>query len=430
MKIIKKKLLLLVVSIIISLLLAEILMRIYYGATDKVIGIDEEEKCNREQYRLLGDESNPARFSPNHLGYHEYWNYSGVRPTANVRGNQIVTKRPAANLRGNQIVTSGTEKKRVKFYKFYNINTNSQHMRALRDYNIIKPDGTKRMVILGDSFAWGDEVPLMFSIPAVLETLTSNSEVLNMGIKGTGIGNMYLRWKYDALNYNPDIVILAPVISDLPRISPCIYKPKFNIINGKLEISNMPPPTFREIYENYKLPIFESYLTKHILYNIKYFGGVERKKYKYGLERFDLILDEMKDESQENGRYFLVLMIEQSNNNIRTEDDIYALQKTRQMLVEKEIPFLFSNDVFQRESYDLQSEDTMQSFDKNRTNNHFTPRGYAYLAQGIKNKLEDDGIIKKEENFNFRFNSSEYVLFLHNKQNSSDVRIIFPYNLI
>lgn len=408
---IKKTHALLIASIFVSLLIAEASMRVYYNTTNQVIGMDEEEKCNRDQYRLLRDENNPNRFKPNHLTFHEYWNYSGVRPMADVKENLVVT-----TLENQQVV-------------FYNINTNTQHMRALKDYDIIKPEEITRIVILGDSFAWGDEVPLRFSIPSILDFTINNSETLNMGIRGTGIGNMYLRWKYDALNYNPDVVILAPVISDIPRINPCIYKPKFNIVDDKLEITNIPPPTFMEVYLNYRLPIFESYLFKHIAYNIKYLGGVERKKYEYGLERFDLILDEMKLESQKEGRYLLVLMLEQSNNNIQTQDEIDALQKIKEMLIEKDIPFLFSNDIFESESYDLQSEDDMLSFDKGRENHHFTPRGYAYLAQGIKNKLEEDGIIEKEPSFIFSFDINNYVLSLHNKE-FYDVRSIVPYDLI
>ena len=101
-----------------------------------------------------------------------------------------------------------------------------------------------RIVALGDSFTYGDEAPLRFSWPYVLETLVDKSEVLNMGIRGVGIDVMYLKWKYEALNYQPDVVIYAIFTDDVQRINPCIYKSKFNIVDGKLVLTNLPPPTF------------------------------------------------------------------------------------------------------------------------------------------------------------------------------------------
>src|SRR3989344_3229605 len=87
---IKLNILILVVSIIVSLILGEILMRVYYSHQGLTLAIDEEEKCTKDLYNIIRNQSSINRFSPQQLMFHEYWNYSGVRPTANFDGNIIL----------------------------------------------------------------------------------------------------------------------------------------------------------------------------------------------------------------------------------------------------------------------------------------------------------------------------------------------------
>ena len=408
----KINLMILILAIIVSLILGEIVMRIYYVKKNWVVGIDEEEKCNRETYRILINPGSANRFSPQQLMFHEYWNYSGVRPVANFKGN---------------IIYYAKDGKRVLFY---DDPTNSQHMRGFKDYSYIKPPNTTRIVVLGDSFAWGDEFPVRFSFPAVLELLIPSSEVLNMAIRGTGIDNIYLRWKYDALNYHPDVVIFSIYVGDIERVRPCIFKPKFKIKNGKLEISNLPPPKLEDIFKNYKPPKIESVLFKHMIYNIRYAGGIEEKMYDYGLGILNLILDEMNSKSKEENTYLLVLLIPEANNDLITPLRNRVIEEVKNSLKEKNIPYVDSRGIFAKESYDLTEENNMLSFDKGRKVGHFTPRGYAYIAQGIKNNLEEAGLIRKIKDFYFIWNQNNYRLLVQDKQDSSNTFEIIPYDII
>ena len=409
----KIKYIVLTFGILIAIVLGEILIRFYYKFyKDDIIGADEEELCNRKQYKMLLDTSNRGRYHPNELAHHEYWNYTGVRPMANFDADIIFTV---------------TNDRKVRMY---NDHTNSQHMRALRDYSLEKPPNVTRMVVLGDSFAWGDEAPLRFSMPYVLETLVDKSEVLNMAIRGAGIDVMYLRWRYDALNYKPDVVLYTIWIDDVQRISPCLRKPKFNIVKGKLVITNIPPPTLQEIQYTFKEPLVESYLYKHIVYNIRYWKGVDKARYDYGLKRLDLILDDMKKKSAEDDIYLLVVLITEANNILNPEliDDVTT--EIKKMLREKNIPFVDSADIFAKEGYNLHEDDNQRSFDRDKINQHLTPRGYAYLAQGIKNKLEEDKVITKQSDFRFTLDNEHSILVMQNKKVPQEVRYIVPYDFI
>ena len=409
----KQKYIVLIIGILLALILGEILMRVYYKFYSKdVIGADEEERCNRRQYKMLLDTNNSGRYHPNHLAHHEYWNYTGVRLMANFSGDQNFT------VTGNRKII------------IYNDHTNSQHMRALRDYSLEKPPNITRIVALGDSFTYGDEAPLRFSFPYVLETLIDKSEVLNMGIRGVGIDVMYLRWKYDALNYKPDVVIYAILIDDVQRINPCLYKPKFNILNGKLVLTNFPPPTLQEIESTFREPLIESYLYKHLVYSIRYWKGVDEARVAYGLKRLDLILDEMKEKSAKDKTYFLVVLITDSNNNVPSKIYKDTAIKIEKMLTEKNIPFVDSSDIFIEQGYNLHEEDNQKSFDRDSKNTHFTPVGYAYLAQGIKNKLEEDKVIPKQSDFIFTLDNEHSILVMQNKNAPQDKKYIIPYDFI
>jgi hypothetical protein len=89
---------------------------------------------------------------------------------------------------------------------------NSRGLRD-REYPYEKPPGTKRILVLGDSFTWGFGVGDSAIFTEDLERrLTANREsweVLNAGVSGWGTDQEYLFLKNEGLRYSPDIVLLA-----------------------------------------------------------------------------------------------------------------------------------------------------------------------------------------------------------------------------
>lgn len=81
-----------------------------------------------------------------------------------------------------------------------------------RDYEKEKPAGTKRILLFGDSFAFGDEWPINESFIARLQDLLDPAfnkyQVLNFGVPGYAA---YQEWKYiqeSALDFEPDIILI------------------------------------------------------------------------------------------------------------------------------------------------------------------------------------------------------------------------------
>src|SRR3989338_6554090 len=61
----KIKYIALIFGILVALILGEIIMRVYYNFYSKdVIGADEEERCNRRQYKDLLDTNELGRYHP------------------------------------------------------------------------------------------------------------------------------------------------------------------------------------------------------------------------------------------------------------------------------------------------------------------------------------------------------------------------------
>jgi lysophospholipase L1-like esterase len=82
-----------------------------------------------------------------------------------------------------------------------------------RERTEAKPAGTRRIVILGDSFVEALQVPLEDTFGALLETRLGGGrgpvEVLNLGVSSTGTGQQLLLFRDRGRRYAPDVVVLA-----------------------------------------------------------------------------------------------------------------------------------------------------------------------------------------------------------------------------
>ena len=92
------------------------------------------------------------------------------------------------------------------------IRTNSQGMRADQDFTPRKPDGTRRIAILGDSFGMGYGVDLedssLFLLQVELEkALGCPVEVMNFSVSGFGAAEELVVLENEALAFEPDLVI-------------------------------------------------------------------------------------------------------------------------------------------------------------------------------------------------------------------------------
>lgn len=197
------------VSLFVTLLLVEVLLRLFPGLLPPGFGIE----ASRTQI-----------VNENEFGFYEYDPVLGWRGRPNSEGTLVTTE-------------SETE-----------VRVNSVGLRD-QEYSLAKPEGVTRIAVLGDSFVWGYGVEQDENFAAVLETQLNEAgypvEVLNFGLTGYGTDQDYLAYLEEARAYDPDIVILAFYENDVLEVANLqMYgypKPYFQLEdNGDLTLANVP----------------------------------------------------------------------------------------------------------------------------------------------------------------------------------------------
>lgn len=128
------------------------------------------------------------------------------------------------------------------------VHTNSAGFRGQREYALEIPPGKKRMLVLGDSFAFGFGVADQEVFTAVMESLDPDLEVLNLGVPGYGIDQMSVAYQEIASRYKADYVLLAIFPEDFWRSTRAFAdsghaKPYYTLDgSGKLQLQNVPVP--------------------------------------------------------------------------------------------------------------------------------------------------------------------------------------------
>lgn len=132
------------------------------------------------------------------------------------------------------------------------ISTNSRGWRNLRDYDFDKPAGIRRIVVLGDSFTFGEQEQDEHIWPAVLEDALRDCQVVNLAVHGHGTDQQLLVLREEGLRYQPDVVVLGFFVHNVFRnvLRFRDYaKPRFELNDGELHLSGVPVPTPEQVLE-------------------------------------------------------------------------------------------------------------------------------------------------------------------------------------
>lgn len=118
-----------------------------------------------------------------------------------------------------------------------------------------KPDGVRRVVVLGDSFIEGYSVPREQRVSEVLEGLLSKRdpshrwEVIALGTAGYSTDQELLWLRSEGLAYRPDVVVDMFYMNDVWFNGQSKYwrgeKPAFVLEDGRLRLVNVPVPDTR-----------------------------------------------------------------------------------------------------------------------------------------------------------------------------------------
>lgn len=181
------------------------------------------------------------------------------------------------------------------------LNTNSRGLRGRSEYSYSRVPGKHRILVLGDSFSFGEEVGDRETFSSYLERLLPNTEVINLGVHGYGHDQMLLYLREEGLKYKPDIILLGFLYYDLERnlLSFRDYaKPKFRLTRHGLKLENHPVPKpsdilKKEFFRSKALDLWTIFFNRWAWEN----GVNGRKMRRLGAA----ILDEIAEESRRIG---------------------------------------------------------------------------------------------------------------------------------
>ncbi len=135
---------------------------------------------------------------------------------------------------------------------------NAQGWNDQRDYSTIKPEGTQRVIVVGDSFVEALRVPnerrCIELAQARMRQAGTRCEWLAFGCSGFGTAQEYRLIRNRVLDYDPDVVLLLFIVNDVYDCSPYLtqvprYIPAYRLgPDGRLQALPMEPfevPTWR-----------------------------------------------------------------------------------------------------------------------------------------------------------------------------------------
>jgi hypothetical protein len=143
------------------------------------------------------------------------------------------------------------------------LSTSSRGLRGAAERAYEKEPGVTRVVLLGDSYTFGDEVSDDETWAHHLERLLPGTEVLNLGVHGYGLDQALVYLREEGVRYRPDVVLLGFVWFDIHRnlfAFTNYAKPTFAVVDGQLRLGNVPVPhpetvLGREVYRSKALDL-------------------------------------------------------------------------------------------------------------------------------------------------------------------------------
>lgn len=124
------------------------------------------------------------------------------------------------------------------------LNTNAYGFRGAREIPLEKDSAKTRILLLGDSFTFGENVGDDEAYAEVMQRALPNAEVINAGVHGYAHDQMLVMLR-EQLRFHPDIVMLGYLSADLPRNLLAFRdyaKPSYTLDGGKLELHGIPVP--------------------------------------------------------------------------------------------------------------------------------------------------------------------------------------------
>jgi hypothetical protein len=127
---------------------------------------------------------------------------------------------------------------------------NAQGVRSLREYAVPATDPARRVLCLGDSYTFGDEVGDLETFPSHAEQLLPGTEWINLGISSTCLAQSLMRYRKSGKKLGGKHVVIGFMTDDAKRTVNCFRgfltpynpytKPFAKLSNGRFSLEPNP----------------------------------------------------------------------------------------------------------------------------------------------------------------------------------------------
>ena len=299
------------------------------------------------------------------------------------------------------------------------VKINSKGLRD-KEYDYNKPEGIKRIIVLGDSFTWGYGVEAKDRFTEILNNkLPDNYEVINMGVSGYGTDQELLTLEREGLKYNPDLVVVGfhpgtDLDDNTNAIRYSYPKPLFVLSeNNTLSLTNIPVPNkddwTRRLEEDKGswFAALKTFLSEHFHTYVFFsrvidsnptlsklfqsIGLMEKQPFykQYSWDLTESLLGEINTVSKNNGARTIIFIIRYQYTDIRLNDamdkiatNLFDFGKRNDIAVVDYLPTFIK--------YAGTGEQLYFKHD-----GHLTASGNKLAAEFIYDNLVEDGLISR-----------------------------------
>jgi len=258
-----------------------------------------------------------------------------------------------------------------------------------------------RILAVGDSFTFGDEVNDDETWPAILEAMSQIS-VVNGGVFGYGIDQTILRAEVLADEYKPEILIVGMITDDIERAEfsrrGSIAKPYFELENGKLILRNTPPdparPELKEMSVAQKIFGYSLFLDlamnaanlQNIWYGIIQVHEKDTQVHEKGVEVSCVLLKRLDELGQRQG-FKTILLIQY------LEGEIY---REKGKLAQEMATCAQRNNILVLDLYSSLREVSQEDSEEFQSfyHTHMSPAGNKFVAERIHTFLLQEELIR------------------------------------
>ena len=248
-----------------------------------------------------------------------------------------------------------------------------------------------RMVALGDSFVYGNEVEVDENFAALLNRVGGDLQVLNMGVPGYGLDQAFLKYQRFGMRHRPDIVLFGIYVSDYERAVlrfTAAAKPRFELQGERMVPAQQPVPEPATVFARIDADLREHWrLILFVRNRLAALATDEAAFFDAGDRIARHVLTALKDGLGPNQR-LLVLHIPRGESF--TDPDPFHQTMAHRLLAlyrETGVPFLDLSEIFLARTAAPDVAETFYVIRESGSIGHLNPAGHDLAARAIRRTL-------------------------------------------